>query len=512
MDLRHRMRRLVYVVHRWTGIGACVLMALWLASGVVMLFVGYPKLLPSERLAPLPALGPTSCCVPVATALAASRDPARVRQVLLTSVAGAPRYRLSEFDGSLVMVDARSGQALPRATAEEARRSASAFLPGASGRVVASVGDDRWTHSGGLDAHRPLWRVEMDDPDRTWLYVSSRTGEVVMDVPRVQRIWNMMGAWLHWLYLFRDGSRDAVWHWLVVGLSAVGTVSALTGAVAGLWRWRFAGRYKTGRRTPYRETVMRWHHLTGLGFGAALAAWIFSGLMSMNPFGVFDPASRPDMMAYRGSLSGGVAAAPSAPDAIELLRASGFRPVELSWQALGGEAYVVARDGKGDTRLVRGRPEGAVVVDRWPEGHLVTMGARLYPATLGSARTLDAFDALYYQRDAASMYGAAARGLPVVRLEFADPGESVVYLDVRTGDVALSVDRMQRAGRWLFNLLHSWDLNGLLRWNPMRQALLIALTAGAFAIAATGVVIGWRRTVMSLPRLPRQPRPTRRNA
>jgi hypothetical protein len=31
-----------------------------------------------------------------------------------------------------------------------------------------------------------------------------------------------------------------------------------------------------------------------------------------------------------------------------------------------------------------------------------------------------------------------------------------------TGDVALSVDRSQRIGRWLFNLLHSWDLPSML--------------------------------------------------
>ena len=76
----------------------------------------------------------------------------------------------------------------------------------------------------------------MDDPAATLLYVSSATGQVVLDAPRAQRYWNVVGAWLHWLYLFRDGSRDAFWSWLVIGLSAVGTVSAVSGALAGIWR------------------------------------------------------------------------------------------------------------------------------------------------------------------------------------------------------------------------------------------------------------------------------------
>ena len=43
--------------------------------------------------------------------------------------------------------------------------------------------------------------------------------------------------------MFRDGSKDPVWSWLVIVLFAVGTVSAFTGAEAGIWRRRFSGRY-----------------------------------------------------------------------------------------------------------------------------------------------------------------------------------------------------------------------------------------------------------------------------
>ena len=51
-----RAKRMTFLVHRWTGVLMCVLMALWFVSGVVMLFVGYPKLTPWERMGGLPAL------------------------------------------------------------------------------------------------------------------------------------------------------------------------------------------------------------------------------------------------------------------------------------------------------------------------------------------------------------------------------------------------------------------------------------------------------------------------
>ncbi len=50
------MKRYLYLWHRWLGIVACLFMALWFISGVVMLYVGYPKLTPAEHLAHLPVL------------------------------------------------------------------------------------------------------------------------------------------------------------------------------------------------------------------------------------------------------------------------------------------------------------------------------------------------------------------------------------------------------------------------------------------------------------------------
>ena len=100
--------------------------------------------------------------------------------------------------------------------------------------------------------------VDLADEASTRLYVSSSTGQVVLDAPRAERYWNFAGAWLHWMYMIRQQHTDPVWTWTLIGLSAVGVLSAATGLVNGVWRWRFSGRYKSGQRTPYREAYMRW--------------------------------------------------------------------------------------------------------------------------------------------------------------------------------------------------------------------------------------------------------------
>lgn len=497
------LKRLTFLVHRWTGVGACVLMALWLVSGVVMLYVGYPRLLPEERLPTLPVLGGTACCVPVEAALAHSRAPATVQQITLTSRANHPYYRIREASGDYRMVDAITGTVAAAMTPLLAQDIARAFLPGADVGAVTLTDDDTWTHSRALDAHRPLFKVAMDDAERTWLYVSSTTGEVVMDAPRAQRYWNYVGAWLHWLYMFREGSKDPVWHWLVVALSAVGTLVTITGALVGIWRWRFTGRYKSGSRTPYRDTQMRWHHLTGLIFGSILFAWIFSGLMSMNPLGIFDPGGeRPNLAAYHQGVPGSVRPDLATADALALLHADGFAARELEWRVLSGTPYLLARDATGATRLIVADGEAFSVQARWPDATLARAGTQLMTAPLASSQDLAQYDRFYYARQAASMYAGNARPLPVLRLTFADPGSTVVYLSPDTGELLLSLDRAQRTGRWLFNFLHSWDLPAFLRAAHWRDAVLILLSLGALGIAITGVVIGFRRLRATLPTKP----------
>lgn len=91
------------------------------------------------------------------------------------------------------------------------------------------------------------------------------------------------------------------------------------------------------------------------------------------------------------------------------------------------------------------------------------------------------------------MYSAAARDLPVLRMQFEDSGNTIVYISPDSGDVVLSLDQRQRTGRWLFNFLHSWDLPWMLRHAWPRDAILVLLSIGALALALTGIVLGYRR-------------------
>src|SRR5690606_35928664 len=139
MSMGTRAKRLTYLVHRWTGVAGCLLMVLWFVSGVVMLYVGYPKLTPWERLGALPALNAAECCMPVDLALARSGVRAPLQSIRLTSMRGQPHYLVREQGGAYRVVDARSGQLVAGVDAQAALDEALSFMPSAPARYAGQV-------------------------------------------------------------------------------------------------------------------------------------------------------------------------------------------------------------------------------------------------------------------------------------------------------------------------------------------------------------------------------------
>ena len=498
MTLRSTAKRWTYLVHRWLGIGGCLLMLLWFVSGMVMLFIGYPKLTPGERLAALPVLADARDLQGLSVLPAAVQ--AEPESVALTTLRGEPAYVVRN-GRNVGAWSAYTGQALLPVSAQRAEASAAQFAGGQAFVGATRVDEDRWTHSRALDAHRPLYRVEVGGAQPGDVYVSSHTGEVVQDAPHMQQRWNYVGAWLHWLYFLRMQSVDPVWTWVVIALSALCTVAAISGIVVGVWRWRFRGHYRTGAKTPYVEPWMRWHHLIGLVAAAFVFTWIFSGLMSMNPLGVFSSTREAiDSGRYRG---GTVAVDGALGEPAALLAAvddARFKPVEIQWRRIDGELFAVLLDGQRETRIVSGSDGHLQVARLLPAAWLQQKVRALSDAPMQRYWVQLAADAYFYPRAPEAMNGAAVRRFPVAVADFGDAEATRVYLDLATGDPLLTMGRRERVGRWLFYFLHSWDLPAMLRQDTARLAVLLLLSLAGAALCATATVIGYRRLRMKLRR------------
>lgn len=497
-------KRWLFLLHRWLGVLLCAFFAMWFISGVVMMYVGYPKLTPAERLEHLPALRASPVALEPAQALAAAglRGPLQDLRLAVAS-AGRPVYLATPAHEApaaggknrrmprptAIMIDAESGAVLAGVDPAHALASAGAYAgAGVATTHEGQVDEDAFTHSRALDAHRPLHRVRLEDGAGTVLYVSGKTGEVVRDATRTERIWNYAGAWIHWLYPFRGNVFNAYWADIVNWLSILGIAVTVLGTVVGVMRWRFSGSYKSGRRSPYPGAMMRWHHIAGLLFAVITFTWIFSGLMSMNPWRVFDSGAAPLRME---AMHGGPLTLPEQPASVQaLLAAAPFEVRELRWTRTAGHTLVQALAPGHSPVLLDAATANA---HHWKQGELEASVARLLPAPVERIDTLRAYDSYYYTREAHTMGGGTEKPLPVLRVVFGDAQASWVHVDPHTGTVLGRIDSHRRIYRWLFGMLHSWDWLPLLARRPLWDSVLIVLSLGGTAMSLTGVVIGWRR-------------------
>ena len=54
--------RALVVLHRYVGVAVGLLMAVWFVSGIVMMYVGFPRLTEAERLRALSPVSWQACC------------------------------------------------------------------------------------------------------------------------------------------------------------------------------------------------------------------------------------------------------------------------------------------------------------------------------------------------------------------------------------------------------------------------------------------------------------------
>jgi uncharacterized iron-regulated membrane protein len=459
-----RLKRWLFLGHRWLGILTGLFFATWFVSGMVMMYVAFPRLTEAERHAALPAIAWGSVVLDPGTALArAGLAPEDMRRIDLAMLGDEPVWRILPWTGARRALSARDGRRIAGADAALARAVASHHPAARDPAVRDLITRDLWTVHQRYDGARPFHRVSLGDAAGTELYVSAVSGEIALDTTRHERLWNWVGAVPHWLYLTPLRARTELWRGVILWLSGLCIVGAVTGLAVGLMRLR-------GLRTPHRGW-MAWHHVAGLVGGIALIAFIASGWFSMNPGRwVSPPAPEPAaLLGYAG---------PAGPLPFDRAALAAACPaVEIRLHRVAGRPVTVlaCRDGG---RVVLGPPEPLEAAIRAGAGALMPEAAPPRLERIGRP------DLYWYGPD---------RRLPVLRAAFDDPAGTWFHIDPETGEVLDRMDRSNRAARWLFNALHCLDLAVLTGNRPAWDLALLTLCAAGLAISLSGIVIGWRR-------------------
>lgn len=487
--LAKTLRRWLYLIHRWFGIGMCLLIALWFASGIIMMYVEYPELTEAERLDMLPPL-PLAAVHVDATAAAAllGAQDQEFADLRLSTVLGRPAWQFRAASGRLSTVFADDGTLLQGISAADAEAAAlgSGFASGTSTATdLGAIEMDQWTVSSGLTPYRPLHKVALNDAAGTVLYVSASNGQIVRDTSRNERFWNWLGSTIHWIYPWQLRRNVDLWVEVIIWLSLAGMVSVISGGIVGWWRLRIRKPFRGQSVTPYRGWY-KWHHILGLGSLLFLATFMFSGLMSMAPWGIFANASSPApaFARYTGGVVRDLPAYPGfSPGPATALLAAGLKEVE--WTRLNGEPYLILVYSS-TTKQVVGTDSA------WAPAELRARVNAAIPALLPGTPVLGSemltrYDNYYYSHH--NRY----RPLPVLRVRFDDAEQSWFHLDLGTGQVLDRLTHTDRVARWLYNGLHSLDFALLFQNRPVWDVVVILLSLIGLAFSVTSVWVGWRR-------------------
>jgi hypothetical protein len=338
---------------------------------------------------------------------------------------------------------------------------------------LGEVHVDQWSIQG-ASGNRPVQHLALRDPAGSETYVNGASGEVFQDTTRRERFLSWLGAIPHWLYFTALRSNGPLWSQVVIWTAVLGTFLTATGLYVGITRLRRGSDRRPA--SPFRGWWY-WHHLLGLVFGVLALTWVFSGLMTMNPWGLLEGEGGATFRstlrgeAGTGELRRFLKAAP------ERLARGEF--VQLRGEVQGGRLQVIAyrADGSPQRLDVDAHPDplDAATIERWVRG---------LPAGVHSFERIDATDAYYYAHKSAAT-------LPVYRTILDDPGRTRLYIEPATGTLRV-VDTQVRRSRWLIGALHSLDLRGL-RSRPLWDIATLLLLAGVTALAITGSWMALKR-------------------
>lgn len=473
--------RAILLIHRYLAVAVGLLMVLWCLSGFVMMYQSFPRLEPEQQLAGLAPLELENCCNLGEVELGQDGPlPAFRLEMLL----GDPILRFNGFavrgpNGTSSALNLRTGEPLAELSPEQVLSVAQQFgrgnaIPGEA-RSLGLVDIDQWT----LQTARrnaPTWHFAFDDPAHTEIYVSARTGEVFQKTTRRERVLSWFGAIPHWLYPTVLRQNGALWTEIVVWTSVAGTFLAATGLYVGLSRLR---RNRKGQLSSPFRGWWYWHHVSGLVFGILALTWVFSGLLTMNPW---------------GTLSGG-----PTPHRSELVGESTWKDLRDFLQQVQDRADLqqfkrIEHSPFNHRFFVIAEKQGEPAVRLDIEGRAALMTAGEVDTALKNLSTPVREWELLQQEDAYYYGHKQDVSLPVYRVLLDDAEGTRLYINPVTGAVR-ALTAQGRLSRWIRTGLHDMDF-AFLRARPVWDIVVMLLLAGVTSLCVIGTWLALKRVRM----------------
>ena len=327
-----------------------------------------------------------------------------------------------------------------------------------------------------------FFRVDLDDEDRTHLYVSTKTTEVHQKTNR-QRVMELL-----WCCNTLDLSCNPKGLGSLGPIGLVGLAFGILGVIAGIilgLKHSVTG-WKRGSQllsSPF-SGWLAWHHKLGFIFGVFVLLWIFSGWLSMDHGRLF---STPNPTLNQETNLRGIqlSAALNQVTQEDLNKFSNVREFEIS--ALDGRAMLIAKNGQTSELLfteANSSPNQdylistarSAVSQAWPE------------MSIKSSYMVAADDVYGHLRE-------ASFPKETLRIILDDVDETWVHINLDDGHIVSVMDKSRRLYRWLFNGIHSLDLPGFSSKRPLWDIFMVVLMLTGTIFSITGLILAYKKLV-----------------
>ncbi|MBE9466509.1 PepSY domain-containing protein [Dyadobacter subterraneus] len=475
--------------HRYLGFALSLLFVIWFLSGFAMMYVKYPTMKQNEKLQNLPVIDLSRTKFTLNEALQKANITDTLRAARLGMLLERPVYRITTIQNKNLAIYADNGELLAPTDTILAQKLAIAFVKNRCQpeKLETLTEIDQWMAGArSIGYQPPVHRFKMNDPEKTYVYVSTQTGEVVQMVNVKQRFLAWLGPIPHWIYPTVLLRNRPLWNDIIVWTSSLGTLMCSAGIAMGFIRYKRKNKDSLAF-SPYKKKWFRWHHYTGFVFGIFAFTWVFSGLLSMTPWdwAPFTRLNPEENKQWTGGIFSPKLFALSPVNASKIFK-SNLALKEIHFTQIQGKPYFIGYQDEMHTELLSADNSENKPFALFPSKPFVKNIMDLNPgASLEEAVVLTDYDDYYYTKN-------KDKRLPVLRVKMNTPEKTWYYVDLKTGQVVLKHEKKSRLERWLYNGLHSLDFSFLLYKRPLWDIVVIILMLGGLAASSTGLVLTWK--------------------
>ena len=453
------MYKLLAFLHKLLGVLLCVLFFLWFATGIVMIYHGFPRASADKQLELLPTL-----------ATADMPDAAELSVLLANQKDKTISARTFETVTDTLEATIRSWCTAPVARIDTLKKL------------------DQWIPFGSNRKELPIYKYHFDDPERHQLYLGSQTGRVLQFTSHKERVWAWLGAIPHWVYFTKLRQEQQLWLNSVKWAAGIGCIMVILGFVLAI---RVAVR--TRKTKPFKKKWYNWHYILGFVFGIFAITFAFSGMMSLADMPEFlrkapkteqrrqDGRDRSlDTNRYTLDYREALAAYPET----KTLTWSDFKGYPYYTLTLAPKEHIFI-----DASTAEVKP--FILTEEMVRCDMERQYRDSIPYTI---ELIDEFDRDYHTRK------VAETSLPVYRVIVDDYMHTRWYYNPVTLEFR-RFDDDTRTRNWLYHKLHTLDFKFLTDHPVLWNIVMYALMLGGTALSVTGVVLSVRWIVRGIRKL-----------